>query len=104
MLDLSLIPSQKLLVSSTQNILGLFLIASILTVFLLWFLKCLRSENGNAGKNSISIKIDRNGKYRYETVPNSGNSNLKFWIKIMIAIIAVAFLWSPIKSIINPQY
>ncbi|MEO9953790.1 hypothetical protein [Nonlabens sp.] len=102
-MNLSLITSQQLLASSAQSLLGLLFIASVIVVGYLWFLKSQRS-NTDAPKSSVSIKIDRNGKYRYEAVPNSGNSNLKFWIKIIIAIMALAFLWIPIKSFINPQY
>ena len=102
-MNLSLTTPQQLLQYSSQSILGLLCIASVLVVAWIWFLKSQKSDT-DSPKSSVSIKIDRNGKYRYEAVPNSGNSNLKFWVKIMIAIIALAFLWIPIKSILNPQY
>jgi hypothetical protein len=67
-----------------------------------WFLFVKNQKaNSDSSKNAVTIKISRDGKYKYEVVPDSGNSNLKFWIGVIIAIIALIFLWIPMKSLFN---
>lgn len=99
----SLLTAQQLLQYSLQSTLTILIVSGLFVLGWMIFLKNQKA-NSDSPKNSISIKIDHNGKYKYEVVPNSGNSNLKFWIRILIAIIALAFLWIPIKSLFNPQY
>jgi len=95
--------SQQLLQISSQEMLYIIVISSILVAAYLWFSKNQKADN-DSSSSRVSIKIDRNGKHRYDVVPNSEDGNLKFWIKFIIAIIIVAFLWIPIKALINPQY
>ena len=102
-LNHTLITSQQLLQYSLQSTLTIVIVSGLFVLGWMLFLKNQKA-NSDSTKNSISIKIDHNGKYKYDVVPNSGNSNLKFWIRILIAIIALAFLWIPIKSFFNPQY
>jgi hypothetical protein len=102
-LNHTLITSQQLLQYSLQSTLTIVIVSGLFVLGWMLFLKNQKA-NPDSTKNSISIKIDHNGKYKYDVVPNSGNSNLKFWIRILIAIIALAFLWIPIKSFFNPQY
>ena len=99
----SLLTAQQLLQYSLQSTLTILIVSGLLVLGWMLFLKNQKA-NSDSPENSISIKIDHNGKYKYEVVPNSGNSNLKFWIRILIAIIALAVLWIPIKSLFNPQY
>jgi high-affinity Fe2+/Pb2+ permease len=102
-LNHSLLTAQQLLQYSLQSTLTILIVSGLLVLGWMLFLKNQKA-NSDSPENSISIKIDHNGKYKYEVVPNSGNSNLKFWIRIIIAIIALAVLWIPIKSLFNPQY
>jgi len=102
-LNHSLLTAQQLLQYSLQSTLTILIVSGLLVLGWMLFLKNQKA-NSDSPENSISIKIDHNGKYKYEVVPNSGNSNLKFWIRILIAIIALAVLWIPIKSLFNPQY
>jgi hypothetical protein len=95
--------AQQILQYSLQSTLTILIVSGLLVLGWMLFLKNQKA-NSDSPENSISIKIDHNGKYKYEVVPNSGNSNLKFWIRILIAIIALAVLWIPIKSLFNPQY
>lgn len=95
--------SQQLLQTSLQGMLYIIVISGVLVAAYLWFLKNQKADT-DSSNSRVSIKIDRNGKHRYDVVPNSGDGNLKFWIKFIIAIIIVAFLWIPIKVLLNPQY
>ncbi|MFB0903730.1 MAG: hypothetical protein QMB11_05065 [Nonlabens sp.] len=95
--------SPQLLQTSSQGMLYIIVVSSILVAAYLWFLKTQKVDN-DSSRSRISIKIDRNGKHKYDVVPNSGDGNLKFWIKFIIAVIIVAFLWIPIKALLNPQY
>ncbi|WP_213523458.1 hypothetical protein [Nonlabens sp.] len=99
----SLLTAQQLLQYSLQST---FIILIISGLFVLGCMLFLKNQNTNAdsNKNSIAVKIDHNGKYKYEVVPNLGNSNLKFWIRIIIAIITFTFLYIPIKSLFNSEY
>jgi hypothetical protein len=83
--------------------LSIIVISSILVAAYLWFLKNQKA-NTDSSSSRVSIKIDRNGKHRYDVVPDSDDGNLRFWIKFIIALLIIAFLWIPIKSLINPQY
>jgi membrane carboxypeptidase/penicillin-binding protein PbpC len=95
--------SQQLLQSGSNITLFVVIVTGVLAAAYFWFLKNQKADSETPNRQ-ISIKIDRNGKHRYEVVPDSGNGNLKFWIKLIIALIALAFLWIPIKSLLNPQY
>ncbi|MEN8817162.1 MAG: hypothetical protein ABF274_09880 [Nonlabens sp.] len=102
-LNESLSISQQLLQTGSNVTLFALIATGILAAVYFWFLKNQKADSDST-RNQVSIKIDRNGKHRYEIVPDSGNSNLKFWVKLIIALIALAFLWIPIKSLLNPQY
>lgn len=95
--------SQQLLQTGSNVTLFVLIATGVLAAAYFWFLKNQKADSESPNRQ-ISIKIDRNGKHRYEIVPDSGNSNLKFWMKLVIALIALAFLWIPIKSLLNPQY
>jgi flagellar basal body-associated protein FliL len=82
---------------------GMVLLTIVVVAAWFWFVKNQKSDSDNA-KSRVAIKIDRNGKHRYEVIPNSGNSNLKFWVRVIIAIIALLFLWLPFKLLFQPQY
>lgn len=99
----SLSISQQLMQSGSNFTLFIIVITGVLAAAYYWFLKNQKA-NSDSPRSQVSIKIDSNGKHRYEVVPDSGNSNLKFWIKLIIALVALAFLWIPIKSLLNPQY
>lgn len=95
--------SQQVLQSSISNMIGMIFLTIVVIAAWFWFVKNHKSDADDA-KSRLAIKIDRNGKHRYEVIPNFGNSNLKFWIKIVIAIIALLFLWLPFKLLFQPQY
>ncbi|AGC78041.1 hypothetical protein LX97_03129 [Nonlabens dokdonensis] len=95
--------SQQVLQSSISNMVGMVLLTIVVVAAWFWFVKNQKSDSDNA-KSRVAIKIDRNGKHRYEVIPNSGNSNLKFWVRVIIAIIALLFLWLPFKLLFQPQY
>ncbi|GAK99948.1 hypothetical protein JCM19314_1133 [Nonlabens ulvanivorans] len=44
------------------------------------------------------IKIDRNGKHRYEIKENLDNGKVYFWMKVIFFIIALGLLFIPIHS------
>jgi hypothetical protein len=92
--------SQQLLQWTSGATLSVAVITVIAIVGWIWLMKNQKA-NSDAAKNSISIKIDRNGKYRYDIVPDSGNGNLLFWIKIIAAIIAIALFLIPLNNLLN---
>lgn len=49
-------------------------------------------------EKSVMIKIDRNGKHRYEIKENFDNDRMIFWMKVVFAIIAIALFFIPIHS------
>lgn len=91
---------QQILQISSQTVLGIVIISTFLMFGWFLFVKNQKA-NSDSSKNSVAIKISRDGKYKYEVVPDSDNKNLKFWIGVIIAIIALMFLWIPMKSIFN---
>ncbi|MBF4985284.1 hypothetical protein FNJ87_13405 [Nonlabens mediterrranea] len=56
------------------------------------------SEDTDKTKRSIMIKIDRNGKHRYEIKENLDNGKMVFWMKVVLFIITVGILCIPIHS------
>ncbi len=95
--------SQQVLQSSIMDMLTMLFVSIVVIAAWYWYVKNQKTDS-DVTKSRVAIKIDRNGKHRYEVIPNSGNSNLKFWVRIIIAIIALAFLWLPFKYLFQPQY
>ncbi len=48
----------------------------------------------------VSIKIDKNGKYHYQTDEQAGNSKLLFWVKVILIVIAGIIALLPFKELI----
>lgn len=64
--------------------------------------KFISSPSENPADNSrIAIKIDRKGNHRYETLPEADDDEMELWIKIVIAIAAIALLFIPIEFYLN---
>lgn len=51
--------------------------------------------------NRVSIKIDRNGKYHYDHTPESGNTNLLFWMRLVIVIVSITLIAFPLQSLLD---
>lgn len=51
--------------------------------------------------SKIYIKIDRTGKYHHELIPESGDTNLLFWLRLCILVLAILLLIFPLSSIFN---
>lgn len=49
----------------------------------------------------IAIKVDFKGRYHYDLVPNSGNTNLLFWVRLCIVIVTLVLAALPFQSIIQ---
>ncbi|MGJ8684329.1 MAG: hypothetical protein ACSHWW_06880 [Nonlabens sp.] len=56
------------------------------------------NENHHKTKKSVMIKIDRNGKHRYEIKEDVDNDRAIFWMKVVFFIIAIGLLCIPIHS------
>ena len=51
--------------------------------------------------NRVFIKIDRNGKYHYDHRPESGDTNLLFWMRLVIVIVSIALIAFPLQSLLD---
>jgi|GEM_PF-1842390 len=49
----------------------------------------------------VSIKIDRNGKYHYDHNPESDNTNLLFWMRLVILVVTAALIALPLQALID---
>jgi hypothetical protein len=49
----------------------------------------------------VSIKIDRNGKYHYDQNPESDNTDLLFWMRLAILLVAVVLIAIPLQALID---
>lgn len=58
----------------------------------------LFQENLNKTERSVMIKIDRNGKHRYEIKENTNGDRNLFWVKVIFVIIALGLLCIPLHS------
>ncbi len=87
---------QALIFSSTDWMILLIISCVIaLTTFVVYrFL----NENPDKTKDTVMIKIDRNGKHRYEIKENVDNEKTLFWMKIIFFIIGLALLFIPIHN------
>ncbi|WP_146105164.1 hypothetical protein [Nonlabens arenilitoris] len=87
---------QVLLMSSTDWM-TLLVISSVIALgtFLVYR---LYDEDTDKTKRSVMIKIDRNGKHRYEIKDDLDNGKVIFWLKVIFFIIAVGLLCIPIHS------
>ncbi len=64
--------------------------------------KYISSTSENPADNSrVVIKIDRKGNHRYDTLPDADNEEMELWIKIVLAIAAIALLFIPIEFYLN---
>ncbi|ARN77104.1 hypothetical protein BST97_03325 [Nonlabens spongiae] len=64
--------------------------------------KYVSSTSENPADNSrVVIKIDRKGNHRYDTLPETDNEDLELWIKIILAIAALALFFIPIDFLLN---
>ncbi len=91
--------TQQLLQWSGNTVLFLMICSVVLIAAGLYYIK----SHGSDSDNAVSIKIDRQGKYHYDMVPDSGNSNLIFWIKILIALLVVFLFLLPFNQILYRQ-
>lgn len=87
----------KFLLFSTTDWLILFTVSIIIAVATF---VAYRFYNEEVDKNSrsVMIKIDRNGKHRYEIKEDLDNSKMLFWIKVVFFIIALALFCIPIHN------
>ncbi|WP_124980385.1 hypothetical protein [Nonlabens xiamenensis] len=83
---------------STGMVISSILLAVLVISAGVWLYK---HRNGSDGGSTISVKVDRNGKYHYDLIPDSENGNLLVWIKIILAIIALAIILLPFKHIVS---
>ncbi|PRX13591.1 hypothetical protein [Nonlabens ulvanivorans] len=87
---------QFLLMSSTDWM-TLLVISSVIALGTFVVYR-LYDEDADKAKKSVMIKIDRNGKHRYEIKENLDNGKVYFWMKLIFFIIALGLLFIPIHS------
>ncbi len=79
------------------------MIATILssTIFAWKYAKKIDDAFKSNRGSKVSIKIDSTGKYHYELLPDSNETNLLFWMRLCICILALILLFFPLGSIFN---
>ncbi|WP_438962003.1 hypothetical protein [Nonlabens sp.] len=87
---------QAMILSSTDWAVVLVVVSVIAIVS--FTLNRLFQEYMSKTERTVMIKIDRNGKHRYEIKENTDSDRNMFWYKVVLIIIALGFLCIPLHS------